>query len=74
MHIKLPYILPWSLFHKRRTFLAFVVSEQADFVSAIVDLEFEHAGKPVPIITAEVSEEIEALIKRRILSGTQLWV
>ena len=32
------------------------------------DLEFEHAGKPVPIITAEVSEEIEALIKRRIVA------
>jgi len=31
------------------------------------DLEFERAGKPVPVITAEVSEEIESLIKRRIL-------
>ncbi|KAF2471658.1 Mpp10 protein [Lindgomyces ingoldianus] len=32
------------------------------------DLEFERAGKPVPVITAEVSEDIEALIKRRILA------
>lgn len=32
------------------------------------DLEFERVGKPVPIITSEVSEEIEALIKRRILA------
>lgn len=33
------------------------------------NLEFERAGKPVPIITAEVSEDIEVLIKRRILAG-----
>ncbi|CBX91976.1 hypothetical protein IAQ61_000182 [Plenodomus lingam] len=33
------------------------------------NLEFERAGKPVPIITAEVSEDIEALIKRRIIAG-----
>lgn len=32
------------------------------------DLEFERVGKPVPVITAEVSEEIESLIKRRILA------
>lgn len=32
-------------------------------------LEYERAGKPVPVITAEVSEDIEALIKRRILAG-----
>jgi U3 small nucleolar RNA-associated protein MPP10 len=32
------------------------------------DLEFERVGKPVPVITAEVSEEIEQLIKRRILA------
>ncbi|KIV88751.1 hypothetical protein PV10_08401 [Exophiala mesophila] len=32
------------------------------------DLEFERVGKPVPVITAEVTEEIEALIKRRILA------
>ncbi|KAK5715428.1 U3 snoRNP protein [Elasticomyces elasticus] len=32
------------------------------------DLEFERAGKPIPVITAEVSESIEALIKRRILA------
>ncbi|EMC97738.1 hypothetical protein BAUCODRAFT_33465 [Baudoinia panamericana UAMH 10762] len=32
------------------------------------DLEFERAGKPVPVITAEVSESIEDLIKRRILA------
>jgi U3 small nucleolar RNA-associated protein MPP10 len=32
------------------------------------NLEFERAGKPVPLATAEVSEDIEALIKRRILA------
>ena len=32
------------------------------------DLEFEHVGKPVPVITEEVAESIEALIKRRILA------
>jgi U3 small nucleolar RNA-associated protein MPP10 len=32
------------------------------------DLEFERAGKPVPVVTAEVSEGIEALIKRRIVA------
>lgn len=32
------------------------------------DLDFERAGKPVPVITAEVSESIEELIKRRILA------
>ncbi|KAH7324503.1 U3 small nucleolar ribonucleoprotein complex, subunit Mpp10 [Stachybotrys elegans] len=32
------------------------------------DLDFEHVGKPVPVITPEVSESIEGLIKRRILA------
>lgn len=32
------------------------------------DLDFERAGKPVPVITAEISESIEELIKRRILA------
>jgi len=32
------------------------------------DLDFEHVGKPVPIMTEEVSETIEAMIKRRILA------
>lgn len=32
------------------------------------DLDFEHVGKPVPVITPEVSEDIEDLIKRRILA------
>lgn len=32
------------------------------------NLEFERAGKPIPVITQEVSEDIEALIKRRILA------
>ncbi|KAG9234364.1 putative U3 small nucleolar ribonucleoprotein mpp10 [Amylocarpus encephaloides] len=32
------------------------------------DLDFERTGKPVPVITAEVSESIEELIKRRILT------
>ncbi|RKF75334.1 U3 small nucleolar RNA-associated protein MPP10 [Golovinomyces cichoracearum] len=32
------------------------------------DLDFERTGKPVPEVTAEVSESIEELIKRRILS------
>jgi U3 small nucleolar RNA-associated protein MPP10 len=32
------------------------------------DMDFEHVGKPVPVITEEVSESIEELIKRRILA------
>lgn len=32
------------------------------------DLEFERTGKPVPVITSEISESIEELIKRRILA------
>ncbi|QIW96985.1 hypothetical protein AMS68_002503 [Peltaster fructicola] len=32
------------------------------------DLDFERTGKPVPVITAEISESIEELIKRRILA------
>ncbi|KAK2797031.1 U3 snoRNP protein [Onygenales sp. PD_10] len=32
------------------------------------DLEFERVGKPVPVISSEVSDDIEALIKRRILA------
>ncbi len=32
------------------------------------DLEFERAGKPIPVITQAVSEDLEALIKRRILA------
>ncbi|KAL9089918.1 MAG: hypothetical protein Q9159_002275 [Coniocarpon cinnabarinum] len=33
------------------------------------DLDFERAGKPLPVITQEVNESIEALIKRRILNN-----
>lgn len=32
------------------------------------DLEFERVGKPVPVATQETSEEIEQLIKRRIIA------
>ncbi|KAK2861297.1 hypothetical protein FQN49_004351 [Arthroderma sp. PD_2] len=32
------------------------------------DLEFERVGKPVPIITTEVSNDIESLIKHRIIT------
>ena len=32
------------------------------------DLDFERVGKPVTVVTKEVSEDIEALIKRRILA------
>lgn len=32
------------------------------------DLEFERIGKPVPVVTNEVSEGIEDLVKRRILA------
>ncbi|KAI9731714.1 MAG: U3 snoRNP protein [Cirrosporium novae-zelandiae] len=32
------------------------------------DLDFERGGKPLPVITNEVSEDLEALIKRRILA------
>lgn len=45
-------------------------SAQARPMNSLIeeDLEFERTGKPVPVITAEVSTDIEALIKRRILS------
>lgn len=32
------------------------------------DFDFERAGKPVPVVTNETSEEIEALVKRRIIA------
>lgn len=32
------------------------------------DLDFERSGKPVPVVTAETTTDIEALIKRRILN------
>ncbi|KAL4755095.1 hypothetical protein BDW72DRAFT_53998 [Aspergillus terricola var. indicus] len=32
------------------------------------DLEFERIGKPVPVVTTELSESIEELIKRRIIA------
>lgn len=54
---------------------AWVLSGEASATSRPVnslleqDLDFEHAGKPVPVITEEVSEEIEDLVKRRILAG-----
>ncbi|KZF25586.1 Mpp10 protein [Xylona heveae TC161] len=32
------------------------------------DLEFERAGKPVPVITNDITEDIESMIKRRILA------
>ena len=32
------------------------------------ELDFEHVGKTVPVVTAEVNEDIEDLIKRRILA------
>ena len=32
------------------------------------DLEFERIGKPVPVVTNEVSEDIEELVRRRILA------
>lgn len=40
-------------------------------VNAILEehLDFERTGKPLPVITAETSEELEQLIKRRILAG-----
>jgi U3 small nucleolar RNA-associated protein MPP10 len=33
------------------------------------NLDFERTGKPLPIVTKETSEEIEELIRRRILAG-----
>jgi U3 small nucleolar RNA-associated protein MPP10 len=33
------------------------------------DLDFERAGKPIPVVTKETSEGIEQLIKRRILAS-----
>ncbi|RDA82544.1 hypothetical protein CP532_0934 [Ophiocordyceps camponoti-leonardi (nom. inval.)] len=32
------------------------------------DLDFEHVGKPVPVVTPEINESIDELIKRRILA------
>jgi U3 small nucleolar RNA-associated protein MPP10 len=32
------------------------------------DLDFERIGKPVPVITHQISEELEQLVKRRILA------
>ncbi|RMZ84290.1 hypothetical protein DV738_g735, partial [Chaetothyriales sp. CBS 135597] len=32
------------------------------------DLDFERIGKPVPVVTTETTDEIEALIKRRIIA------
>lgn len=33
------------------------------------DLDFERAGKPVPVITQDVTEGLEDMIKRRIIAG-----
>ncbi|KAG0634981.1 U3 small nucleolar ribonucleoprotein complex, subunit Mpp10 [Tuber brumale] len=33
------------------------------------DLDFERAGKPVPVITQEVTEDLEEMIKRRIIAS-----
>lgn len=33
------------------------------------DLDFERSGKPVPVITAEVTENLEDIIKRRIIAA-----
>lgn len=33
------------------------------------DLDFERVGKPVPVVTNETSEDIEELVKRRILAN-----
>ena len=33
------------------------------------DLDFERIGKPVPVITQDVTEDLEAMIKRRIIAG-----
>lgn len=56
---------------KRAWQLSGEVSSRARPMNSLLeeDLGFEHLGKPVPIITAEVSESIEALIKRRIIAG-----
>ncbi|KAH7125202.1 U3 small nucleolar ribonucleoprotein complex, subunit Mpp10 [Dendryphion nanum] len=56
---------------KRAWQLSGEVSSRARPMNSLLeeDLGFEHLGKPVPIITAEVSESIEALIKRRILAS-----
>ncbi|KAK5104115.1 U3 snoRNP protein [Lithohypha guttulata] len=53
---------PWTLSGE--------ASAQARPLNSLVeeDLDFERTGKPVPVITAEISTDIEALIKRRILA------
>ncbi|KAK3937894.1 Mpp10 protein-domain-containing protein [Diplogelasinospora grovesii] len=59
-----------ELVAKRAWTLSGEASASARPVNSLLeeDLDFEHAGKPVPVITEEVSESIEALIKRRILA------
>ncbi|KAK3503574.1 Mpp10 protein-domain-containing protein [Neurospora crassa] len=60
-----------ELVAKRAWTLSGEASAQARPMNSLLeeDLEFEHVGKPVPVITEEVSETIEALIKRRILAN-----
>lgn len=56
---------------KREWTLAGEASAKARPLNSLLeeDLDFERAGKPVPVITQEVTEGLEDMIKRRILAS-----
>ncbi|KAK0702584.1 Mpp10 protein-domain-containing protein [Apiosordaria backusii] len=60
-----------ELVAKRAWTLSGEATAQARPINSLLeeDLDFEHAGKPVPVMTEDVSESIEELIKRRILAN-----
>ncbi|KAK4176745.1 Mpp10 protein-domain-containing protein [Triangularia setosa] len=60
-----------ELVAKRAWTLSGEATAQARPINSLLeeDLDFEHAGKPVPVMTEDVSESIEELIKRRILAS-----
>ncbi|KAK4195929.1 Mpp10 protein-domain-containing protein [Triangularia verruculosa] len=60
-----------ELVAKRAWTLSGEATAQARPINSLLeeDLDFEHAGKPVPVMMEEVSESIEELIKRRILAN-----
>lgn len=53
---------PWTLSGE--------ASAQARPINSLIeeDLDFERTGKPVPVVTIETTNDIEALVKRRILA------
>lgn len=56
-----------SIAEKKWTMKGEVTAKQRDTESALVeDLEFDRNAKPVPVITQEVTETLEEIIRRRI--------